>query len=189
MSNHLDQPTGDSRLGVLTVAALAIVIPLVLLMRAASPAPIVPDPPADMTLIATTSTSTSTTVAPTTTTVAATTTTSTSTTTSSTTTAPAPVRAATITGVDWDYLADCESGEWDAQKRPIRGTARWNDRRNGYEGGVHFAPSTWDGFRPADFPEAAYLASREQQILVAERVLAKQGPGAWPTCSYKVGMR
>lgn len=89
----------------------------------------------------------------------------------------------------WDRLADCESGEWDRHGRPIPGTRRWDDRRGGYEGGLHFAPGTWDGFRPADFPDAAYLASREQQIAVAHRVLAAQGWGAWPVCSRKVGAR
>lgn len=89
----------------------------------------------------------------------------------------------------WDELADCESGDWDADRNPIAGTARWDDSRGGYEGGVHFAPSTWDGYRPDGFPDAAYDATRDQQIVVAELVLDDQGPGAWPTCSYKVGMR
>ena len=34
----------------------------------------------------------------------------------------------------------------------------------------------------------AYQASREQQITVAERVLASQGWGAWPACSAKLGL-
>lgn len=97
--------------------------------------------------------------------------------------------AATARAVDWDWLADCESGAWDEHGVPIRGTANWADRIGVYEGGVHFASSTWDGARPDGFPDAAYLASREQQITVAEIVLDEQGPGAWPTCSWKVGMR
>ncbi len=35
----------------------------------------------------------------------------------------------------------------------------------------------------------AHHASREEQIVVAERVLAKQGWGAWPACSRKLGLR
>ena len=31
--------------------------------------------------------------------------------------------------------------------------------------------------------------SREQQIIVAERVRARQGWGAWPECSRKLGLR
>ena len=40
-----------------------------------------------------------------------------------------------------------------------------------------------------EFAPDAYLASREQQIVVAERVLASQGWGAWPGCSSKLGLR
>lgn len=107
-------------------------------------------------------------------------------TTTTVTAAPTPVQTS---ATNWDRLADCESGDWDRNRNPIPGTARWDDNRGGYEGGVHFAPSTWDAHRDADMPEAAYLATREQQIVVAERVLAAQGPGAWPVCSYKAGMR
>ena len=35
----------------------------------------------------------------------------------------------------------------------------------------------------------AHQASREEQIVVAERVLAQQGWGAWPACSRKLGLR
>jgi hypothetical protein len=35
----------------------------------------------------------------------------------------------------------------------------------------------------------AYKASREEQIVVAERVLAEQGWNAWPSCSRKTGVR
>jgi hypothetical protein len=35
----------------------------------------------------------------------------------------------------------------------------------------------------------AYQASREQQIVVAERVRASQGWGAWPACTRKLGLR
>lgn len=88
----------------------------------------------------------------------------------------------------WDSLADCESGDWNLNREPIAGTARWDDHRGGYEGGVHFAPSTWDAYRPAGFSDAAYLATRDEQIVVAELVLDDQGPPAWPVCSRKIGM-
>lgn len=128
-------------------------------------------------------------------------TTSTTSSTTTTTTAPRPTTTTTSTPprvtaaavpadpTRWDRLADCESGEWDRHAQPVPGTARWDDHRGGYEGGVHFAPSTWDANRDPSMPDAAYLAPRDVQIIVAERVLARQGWGAWPVCSRKIGAR
>lgn len=94
------------------------------------------------------------------------------------------------TPVVWDLLADCESGQWDADADPIDNTADWSSRAHGlYEGGLQFHPDTWDGFRDPDMPGHAADATREQQIEVAERVQAAQGWGAWPVCSRKVGVR
>lgn len=76
----------------------------------------------------------------------------------------------------WDKLAQCES------------TGRWNiNTGNGFTGGLQFTPSTWKGFGGGQFAPSAHKASREQQIVVAERVLAKQGWVAWPHCSKKIG--
>lgn len=70
--------------------------------------------------------------------------------------------------VDWDAVAACESGgDWAA------------DTGNGFYGGLQFKPSTWKEFGGNGSPAAA---SRAEQIAVANRVLAKQGPGAWPKC-------
>jgi hypothetical protein len=78
----------------------------------------------------------------------------------------------------WDKLAQCESG------------GRWDiNTGNGYHGGLQFSPRTWSGFGGKEFAPVAYKASREQQIVVAERVLAKQGWNAWPSCSRKTGVR
>lgn len=78
----------------------------------------------------------------------------------------------------WDKLAQCESG------------SRWNiNTGNGFYGGLQFTPSTWRGFGGKEFASSAHQATREQQIVVAERVLAKQGWNAWPTCSRKAGVR
>jgi hypothetical protein len=72
---------------------------------------------------------------------------------------------------DWDAVARCESG------------GNWSiDTGNGFYGGLQFTPSTWLAFGGADVAPRADLATRDQQIAVAERVLAEQGPGAWPTC-------
>lgn len=81
--------------------------------------------------------------------------------------------AVTPTGT-WDRLAQCEStGNWAA------------DTGNGFSGGLQFTPGTWRAFGGTG---AAHHASREEQIAVAERVLAAQGWGAWPACSRKLGL-
>ena len=83
----------------------------------------------------------------------------------------APANAASM---DWDALAQCESG------------GNWSiNTGNGFSGGLQFTPSTWAAFGGTGDPANA---SREQQIAVAERVLAEQGPGAWPACTAKLGM-
>jgi hypothetical protein len=88
----------------------------------------------------------------------------------------------------WDQLADCESGSWGANKVPNPGTARWDVTRSIYQGGLQFAAGTWDTYAEPDFPADAHLASREQQIVVAEKVIQRQGPRAWPTCAPRLGM-
>ncbi|QGU02612.1 Resuscitation-promoting factor RpfA precursor [Corynebacterium kalinowskii] len=78
---------------------------------------------------------------------------------------------------DWDRLAGCEAG------------GNWNiNTGNGYHGGLQFSPSTWSAYGGQEFATYAYQASREQQIAVAERVLAGQGWGAWPSCSARLGL-
>jgi hypothetical protein len=56
------------------------------------------------------------------------------------------------------------------------------DTGNGYQGGLQFAPSTWTASGGGQYAPAARLATKEQQIAVAERVLAHQGSGTWPVC-------
>ena len=74
----------------------------------------------------------------------------------------------------WDALAQCESG------------GNWNiNTGNGFSGGLQFLPSTWAAYGGTGDPSSA---SREEQIAVAERVLAGQGWGAWPACSAKLGL-
>ncbi|MGL5828536.1 MAG: transglycosylase family protein [Angustibacter sp.] len=77
----------------------------------------------------------------------------------------------------WDRLAQCESG------------GNWSiNTGNGYYGGVQFSPSTWRAFGGAKYASSAHLASRSEQIAIAERVLDGQGWGAWPACSRKLGL-
>src|SRR5580693_9346266 len=71
-------------------------------------------------------------------------------------------------GMDWDAVAQCESGgNWRA------------DTGNGFYGGLQFKQSTWAANGGIGDPSTA---SRDEQIAVANRVLATQGPGAWPKC-------
>jgi resuscitation-promoting factor RpfA len=77
----------------------------------------------------------------------------------------------------WDRLAVCES------------TSDWSiNSGNGYYGGLQFSQTTWQEFGGGQYASRADLASRAQQIAVAERVLAVQGWGAWPSCSAKLGL-
>lgn len=78
----------------------------------------------------------------------------------------------------WDRLAQCESG------------GNWSiNTGNGYYGGLQFHPGTWAAYGGHAYAPNAHLASRAQQIAVAERVLAGQGWGAWPACSAELGLR
>jgi hypothetical protein len=72
---------------------------------------------------------------------------------------------------DWDAVALCESG------------GNWSiNTGNGFYGGLQFTSSTWLAFGGGAYASRADLAARSQQIAIAEKVLADQGPGAWPTC-------
>lgn len=81
------------------------------------------------------------------------------------------LQAGAATPADWDAVAKCES------------TNNWAiNTGNGFFGGLQFTQSTWQGFGGTQFAPRADLATRNQQITVAERVLASQGKGAWPVC-------
>ncbi|GAB3132193.1 hypothetical protein GCM10027289_19710 [Tsukamurella serpentis] len=76
----------------------------------------------------------------------------------------------------WDKVAACESG------------GNWGiNTGNGYHGGLQFAPSTWNAYGGQQYAPTANQASRAQQIAIAEKVLAGQGKGAWPTCGKGLG--
>ncbi len=77
----------------------------------------------------------------------------------------------------WDKVAECESGgAWSA------------NFGSGQYGGLQFTQEQWSNAGGLDFAERADLASRSQQIAVAERVLASQGPQAWPLCAASAGL-
>ncbi|MDT5013489.1 MAG: resuscitation-promoting factor RpfA [Mycobacterium sp.] len=80
-------------------------------------------------------------------------------------------QAAAATEGEWDHVARCESGN------------NWAiNTGNGYQGGLQFSPGTWTANGGGEFAPSAHMATREQQIVVAERVLSRQGRGAWPVC-------
>lgn len=60
---------------------------------------------------------------------------------------------------------------------------------NGFYGGVQFSSGTWTSYDVNHFASSANLASPAEQVIVARRVLASQGVGAWPVCSQKVGLQ
>jgi resuscitation-promoting factor RpfA len=85
--------------------------------------------------------------------------------------------SASAAGSVWDRVAACESG------------GNWSiNTGNGYYGGLQFAGSTWRGFGGGQYASRADLATKSQQIAVAQRVLKVQGPGAWPVCSKRAGL-
>ncbi|WP_037683169.1 transglycosylase family protein [Streptomyces griseus] len=77
----------------------------------------------------------------------------------------------------WDKVAACEStNNWDI------------NTGNGYYGGLQFTQSTWEAYGGKAYARRADLATKDQQIAVAEKVLKGQGPGAWPACSGRAGL-
>lgn len=82
-------------------------------------------------------------------------------------------QSASADDVNWDAIANCESG------------GNWSTNTgNGYYGGLQFSQSTWSAYGGSG---SAADASREEQIAVAEQVLASQGIGAWPVCGQYAG--
>jgi murein DD-endopeptidase MepM/ murein hydrolase activator NlpD len=86
--------------------------------------------------------------------------------------------AAQAADVDtWNKVAACESSN------------DWNiNTGNGYYGGLQFTRSTWEAYGGTRYAPRADLATKDQQIAVAEKVLDGQGPGAWPACSVRAGL-
>ncbi|KUI25190.1 resuscitation-promoting factor [Mycobacterium sp. GA-2829] len=79
-------------------------------------------------------------------------------------------------GATWDALAQCEAG------------GNWAiNTGNGYFGGVQFDQNTWERNGGLRYAPRADLATREEQIAIAEVTRARQGWGAWPTCSGRLG--
>lgn len=87
--------------------------------------------------------------------------------------APGPLPVALAGSAEhWDGIARCETGgDWHA------------NTGNGYQGGLQLSPSTWMAHGGGQFAPRADEASREQQIVVADRVRAEQGWKPWSSCA------
>ncbi|WP_407689641.1 transglycosylase family protein [Mycobacterium sp. HUMS_1102779] len=82
----------------------------------------------------------------------------------------APVRAAPI---DWNALAQCESGgNWSA------------NTGNGHYGGLQISEATWLANGGLGSPATS---PPQEQIRVANNIMATQGPAAWPKCATSTG--
>jgi hypothetical protein len=81
--------------------------------------------------------------------------------------APAPVPTGS-SGVNWDAIAKCESGN------------NWSiNTGNGYYGGLQFDSGTWLSNGGGAYAPRADLATREQQIAIAEKLYAARGLSPW----------
>ena len=79
----------------------------------------------------------------------------------------APVSSGS-SGVNWDGIANCES------------TNNWSiNTGNGYYGGLQFDISTWNSAGGSAYASRPDLATREQQIAVAENLYASRGLSPW----------
>jgi resuscitation-promoting factor RpfB len=77
-------------------------------------------------------------------------------------------------GSAWDALAQCEAG------------GNWAiNTGNGFYGGVQFNQNTWEGNGGLRYAPRADLATREEQIAIAEVTRVRQGWGAWPVCGAR----
>lgn len=78
----------------------------------------------------------------------------------------------------WDKVAQCESGgTWSANSG------------NGYSGGLQLTQEMWEQNGGTAYAPRPDLASRSQQITVAEQILKSKGPDAWPSCAVSSGLQ
>ena len=92
---------------------------------------------------------------------------SSSSTSSSSSAAAAPASSGS-SGVNWDGIATCES------------TNNWSiNTGNGYYGGLQFDIPTWNSAGGGAYASRPDLATREQQIAVAETLYASRGTSPW----------
>jgi hypothetical protein len=77
----------------------------------------------------------------------------------------------------WDRVAQCESG------------GIWSSAGgNGFYGGLQLTLDMWRDYGGLEYAAQPDLASRAQQIAVAQAILADRGPEAWPRCAADAGL-
>lgn len=82
-----------------------------------------------------------------------------------------------VNGGSWDTLAACESsGNWSI------------NTGNGYYGGLQFNQATWVSAGGLKYAPRADLATKAEQIVVAESLRSKRGLQPWE-CAGKLGLR
>ncbi|WP_188269452.1 MULTISPECIES: transglycosylase family protein [unclassified Streptomyces] len=88
----------------------------------------------------------------------------------------ATVTAGAASVATWDRVAQCES------------TGNWSiNTGNGYYGGLQISLYNWRYYGGLNYAARPDLATKKQQILIAEKILADQGARAW-SCSPGTGL-
>jgi uncharacterized protein YabE (DUF348 family) len=78
-------------------------------------------------------------------------------------------------GLNWDAVAQCESG------------GNWAiNTGNGFYGGLQFDAGTWTSNGGGAYAPRADLATREQQIAIANKLYAARGASPWPVCGQRL---
>jgi LysM repeat protein len=77
----------------------------------------------------------------------------------------------------WDKVAICETGGvWGA------------NTGNGFFGGLAITQDTWNQYGGDTYAKRPDLATRDQQITVAQKILTDLGANAWPGCEIGTGL-
>jgi uncharacterized protein YabE (DUF348 family) len=88
---------------------------------------------------------------------------------------PAAPSVPSSSGLNWDAVAQCESG------------GNWHiNTGNGFYGGLQFDYGTWLANGGGAYAPRADLASREQQIAIATKVYNARGSSPWPVCGARL---
>jgi hypothetical protein len=86
-----------------------------------------------------------------------------------------PTTGHAATTATWDRLAQCEThGDWSA------------DYGNGLYGGLQLSMHTWQGYGGVSYAARPDLASRPDQITVAQRLADEAGWKPWPVCAHRL---
>ncbi|CAL9514925.1 transglycosylase family protein [Streptomyces sp. enrichment culture] len=86
--------------------------------------------------------------------------------------------ASAADGKTWDRIAECETG------------GSWSENSgNGYYGGLQMSQEKWEKYGGLEYAASADLASRRQQIEIADKALAAEGVGDWATCGLIAGLQ